>query len=236
VSGHLAVRDFTRGKPTSKGRYVDSEEFRGFQNTEQQGFPILKDEHPDDISQALPQMPFAPKVLSALLIQAVCQLKDLMYEERQEIQEKKVHGQMPRAMAIFVFDVVALILQRVEHPIVYLPPASPTSYYFYHRVFMKGDIRYPTVVIGVLACGIVQPVLNIIHPHGLAIAIEGHCIDPFIHMASPLKVFVLQPGNLPQVPLLIDPFHEDPVILCLGHHKVPHPQTLQVLNKGLLAV
>src|SRR5271165_1278487 len=74
--------------------------------------------------QIVPQCPLARQLLPNGLKERAAELLDLIDQERQHHQHGKDYRQVLLAMAIIVFEVVTLILERVERLVLDLPATA----------------------------------------------------------------------------------------------------------------
>ena len=88
----------------------------------------LENEVPEVRPQMVPQRPLAPQFLPKGLEQRAAELLDLIDQERQHHQHGEDHRQVLLAVAIIVFEVVTLVLERVEGFVLDLPATSSTPY------------------------------------------------------------------------------------------------------------
>ena len=72
-----------------------------------------------------------PNFSRSACIHGIGELKDLVHEEGKKVQKKKVEGKMLHPVAEVVFDVVALVLERVEGFVLDLPPAPAYPHEFF---------------------------------------------------------------------------------------------------------
>src|SRR5436190_24163651 len=95
-------------------------------------------------------------------------------------------------MPVVVLKVVALIFQRIERLIFYLPPRSATAHEFVDSALAYPEVRHPTEVLHLILAHL--PVLDEIDPHVRSRAIEWEVVDK----AKPMH----QPGGA-VMPLII---------------------------------
>ena len=95
-------------------------------------------------SHLLPQQAFAAPLGPGRLEQGTTELLDLIHEKRQHHQHGKHHREMLIPMPKIVFEMVALVFQRVERLIFNAPPRSPTPHELIDRAFIDAQVSDPT--------------------------------------------------------------------------------------------
>lgn len=144
-----------------------------------------------------------------------------MHVKRQQVEHEKVHRQIAAAVSVVVFDMIALVFQRVEGLVLDFPARSSTFDQLYHVVFIYCDIRNPAITISDFVFGD-QFVLEKIDIVGIRSAVERHPVDPSVQMPPTSFVGVLKAPTLTQCVKLVDPLEQYFVIVGFGHQDVGH--------------
>ena len=74
----------------------------------------------------------------------ITQLKDLMNEKGQQVEHKKIHGQVMLAVTEIVLDMVALVFKRIESFVFNFPTSPARLNYLNDIVFTNRYVGYPT--------------------------------------------------------------------------------------------
>ena len=111
-------------------------------------FKVGKNKDADTTAQLIPEFNAGAKTASALLIEPVGQLQDLVHKKGQQIEQEKGHGQVVLAMAEIVFDVIALVLKGIKAFIFYLPAGATGFDQIADVVCSDVDVGNPAIVIG----------------------------------------------------------------------------------------
>ncbi len=101
----------------------------------------------EQCSQALPQQAFAAHLRPHGSEQGTAQLLGLVHQKRQQHHHRKHHRQIVHAMSVIVFEVVALIFQRIERFIFNLPAGSSASREEKDAAPADPQVRHPTKVL-----------------------------------------------------------------------------------------
>ena len=128
-----------------------------------------------------------------------------MHVKRKQVEYEEVHRQIPAAVTIVVFDMVALGFEGVECLVFDLPPGSSAFDQIHHVVFIHGDIGHPTFSIGDLAFGD-QLVLKKIDIVGIYGSVQRHVVDPSVPVPAPFLVGEFQAATVAQSLKLMHPF------------------------------
>ena len=109
---------------------------------------VGKNHNADRAAQLIPEFDARGKSASALLIEPVGELQDLMDKKGQQIEQEKGHGQVVLSVTEIVFNVIALVLKGIKALIFHLPASAAGFNQIDHIVFSDLDIGNPTVMIG----------------------------------------------------------------------------------------
>ena len=79
----------------------------------EQVLKVGKNQNADRTAQLIPEFDAGAESASALLIESVGQLQDLVNKESQQIEQEKGHGQVVLSVTEIVFNVIALVLKGI---------------------------------------------------------------------------------------------------------------------------
>src|SRR5215470_18535356 len=95
--------------------------------------------------------------------EATTSLLDLIYSKRQEHQQRQNRRQMPSAVPVIMFKMVALIFKCVESFVLDLPSRSTTTHHGFDCARIERDVSdpapasYPPLLVGLLVEQTVDP-------------------------------------------------------------------------------
>src|SRR6516225_10666915 len=89
----------------------------------------LKNQGAEKASYRGPEFYLRAQPLMQATKEATTPLSDLIYSKRQEHQQRQNRRQMPSAVPVIMFKMVALIFKRVESFVLDLPPRSTTAHH-----------------------------------------------------------------------------------------------------------
>jgi hypothetical protein len=107
-------------------------------DAEQQVVPVREDEGVAEHTDVVPEVLLTPNILPEPLIGPVGEFEDLVEEEGEEVEEKKVEGEVLHPMAVVVVDMVAMILHGVEDLVLDHPSRSPDTNHLLDTVVIEG--------------------------------------------------------------------------------------------------
>ena len=145
-----------------------------------------------------------------------------MHEKGQEIEEKKVVGQVVLSMAKIMFQMVALVLEGVKAFIFDLPSSPSALDQFNGVVFVHFNVSHPGVMVGGFPVLAYHGVLQEVDVIGLRLPIKRDMVGPLIAMGVVLVVSDIQKAGFSHAGKLIDPFKKHFVIGRLGHQDKRH--------------
>jgi len=209
---------------------------RRVENVIEQMIEAAKQHNPESASQLVPELFSGGKAFAAALIGRVGQFKDLMDEEGQEVEDKKVHGQELLSVAIVMFNLVALIFQGIEGFVFDFPAGASAFNQVLNIVSGNREIGYPTVMVGGFPLFIDEPVLEEIDLIGVSRAIQGDIVHPVIQVTPAFLIRYFKMVGLLQCGEVIDPFKEDLVVGRLCHKDEGHGVFFEAVYKRLLGI
>jgi len=114
----------------------------------EQVLKVGKNQNADRTAQLIPEFDAGAESASALLIESVGELQDLVNKESQEVEQEKGHGQVVFSVTEIVFNVIALVLKGIKALIFHLPAGAGGFDQIDHILFRDIDVGHPAVMIG----------------------------------------------------------------------------------------
>ncbi len=157
--------------------------------------PVGKGDAVTHDAEVVPEVLLAPHVLPEPLVGPVGELEDLMEEEGEHVEEEEVEGEILHPMPVVVFDMVAVVLHRIEDLILDHPPCSPDADHLLDTLVVYGQVGDPTVVVPYLL-SLFEPVLEVVDERGVFRAVQGNGACPLVDVGPAFPVFVLHVHDL----------------------------------------
>ena len=196
--------------------------------------PRGKQEQPEGGPHLVPERAAGTEEGAHALIHAIDQLKDLVHEERQQVERKERLRQVPVAVAEIVLQVVALVLQGVERLILDLPTRPRGAHQLDDVVGGGHQVGDPGIAIFHLAV-LDDPELDEVDERRVGLAVQRQTGDPLVLVAfaavdgmmAVQQVAAAQAGNiLVQVDM----------VTWFGDQQERETPRGQLLDAGLLGV
>ena len=114
----------------------------------QQMFKVGENHNADRTAQLIPEFDAGAKSASAVLIEPVGELQDLMDKKGQQIEQEKGHGQVVLSVTEIMFNVIALVLKGIKALIFHLPASAAGFDQIDHIVLGDLNVGHPAVMVG----------------------------------------------------------------------------------------
>ena len=98
-------------------------------------------------AEMIPEVLLASQFLSEPLVDAVSHLGCLMHEEGKDIEHEEVHGEVFRAMAVVMIDILTMVRDGIEDLILDYPPGPSDADQFPHVLVVEGKVGDPAIVV-----------------------------------------------------------------------------------------